>query len=67
MRRDQSPEEFYKLVADHFRLWARHSTTPVAEMARDLMEKPATVHGWVNRARSRGFLPEAERGKRARG
>jgi hypothetical protein len=66
IRGDQKPDEFYKLVADHFQLWAKHTTTPVAEMARDLLENPTTVHGWVNRARKRGFLPEAERGKRAR-
>jgi hypothetical protein len=66
-RGELSSEEFYKLVAEHFRVWVQHSTTPVAEMARESGEKPATVHAWVNRARGRGLLPEAERGKRARG
>lgn len=61
------PEEFYRLVAAHYRVWAKYSSTPVAEMVRASGENPATVHAWVNRARRRGLLPAAERGKRARG
>jgi hypothetical protein len=65
-RGDLVGDDFYRLVAEHFRLWARHSSTPAAEMARESGEKSATVHAWINRARSRGLLPEVERGKRAR-
>lgn len=66
-RGDRPADEFYRLVAAYFTAWARRSPNPVAEMARASGEKSATVHSWVSRARQRGLLPEAERGKRARG
>lgn len=57
---------FSRLVAEHYRIWARYTANPGAEMARRWGFKGATVHGWIREARLRGFLPEAERGKRAR-
>lgn len=65
-RGDLSTDDFYRLVAEHFKVWARHGRQPVAAMVRQSGEKSPTVHGWVNRARARGFLPEVERGKKAR-
>lgn len=66
-RGDLSTDDFYRLVAEHFKVWARYGRQPVAAMVRESGEKSPTVHGWVNRARARGFLPEVERGKRIRG
>lgn len=65
-RGDLSTAEFYALVAEHFKVWARHSRQPVAEMVRASGVSSGTVHAWVNRARARGLLPVAERGKRVR-
>ncbi len=65
-RGELSPDDFYRLVAEHYKVWARFGRQPVAAMVRETGEKSPTVHGWVNRARARGFLPPVERGKRAR-
>lgn len=68
LKRDGQPaEDFYRLVADHFKVRARYSPNPARDMARDAGEKLVTVHSWINRARTRGFLPQVARGKRARG
>ena len=66
-RGDLPPIEFSRLVAQHYRLWARHTSRPAAAMMRASGRKSGTVHGWIHEARQRGLLPEAERGKRARG
>jgi hypothetical protein len=57
------PESFSRLVAEHYRAWARVVPHPVAAMARDAEVKPPTVHTWVREARLRGLLPPARRGK----
>lgn len=59
-------DDFYALVAEHFKVWARHERQPVARMARAAGVNPATMHAWVSRARARGLLPVAARGKRVR-
>lgn len=66
-RGDLSAAEFSGLVAEHYKAWVRHTSRPAAAMARESGEKGPTVHGWIREARLRGLLPEAERGKRARG
>jgi hypothetical protein len=66
-RGDLDADDFYRLVAEHYKVWARHGRQPVAAMVRETGEKSPTVHAWVNRARARGFLPPVERGKRVRG
>lgn len=64
-RGDLSGEEFSQLVAEHFKLWARHVPHPAAAMADAWKVKPPTVHTWIREARLRGFLPPARRGKSA--
>jgi hypothetical protein len=59
--------EFSEVVADHYKVWARYVPTPAAGMGKRWGVKSATVHSWIREARLRGLLPEAERGKRARG
>jgi hypothetical protein len=58
-----TPEEFSRLVAQHYTTWARGVPHPVAAMAADAGAKLPTVHTWVREARLRGFLPPAKRGK----
>lgn len=62
-----SAAAFSQLVADHYKIWARYTARPAAGMAGEWDVKSATIHGWIREARLRGLLPEAERGKRARG
>lgn len=66
-RGDLSAEDFSRLVAAHYKVWARRVPKPAAAMAREWGVNGNTMHGWIREARLRGFLPEAERGKRARG
>lgn len=66
-RGDLPAAAFSQLVADHYRIWARYVSRPAAGMAERWGVKSATMHGWIREARLRGLLPEAERGKRARG
>lgn len=51
------PEEFSRLVAEHYRVWVRAVPNPVAAMAKRSGVKLATMHTWVREARLRGFLP----------
>lgn len=62
-----SAVEFSQLVADHYKVWARYMSHPAAGMAAEWGVKSGTIHGWIREARLRGFLPEAERGKRVHG
>lgn len=58
-----SPEEFSRLVAEHFKVWARYVPHPAAAMAAEWKVKAPTVHTWIREARLRGLLPPARRGK----
>lgn len=60
---DQSPEDFSRLVAEHYKVWAMYSATPAASMAAESNVKAPTVHTWIREARLRGLLPPARRGK----
>lgn len=60
---DMSPEDFSRLVADHYRIWARFVPHPAAAIAHEWNVKVPTVHTWIREARLRGFLPPAQRGK----
>lgn len=60
---DMAPEEFSRLVAEHFRRWAQLTPHPAAEMAAKHGVKLPTMHTWVRDARLRGHLPAARRGK----
>jgi hypothetical protein len=57
------PEAFSRLVAEHYRAWARVVPHPAAAMARHAGVKSPTVHTWIREARLRGLLPPAKRGK----
>lgn len=56
-------DRFSRLVAAHYKVWARYVPYPVAQMAEASGIKPATMHTWVREARLRGHLPPARRGK----
>jgi hypothetical protein len=58
-----APEDFSRLVAEHFKVWARYVPHPAAAMAAETGVKSPTVHTWIREARLRGFLPPARRGK----
>lgn len=60
---DMSPEDFSRLVAEHYKAWARAVPHPAAAMAAEADVKPPTMHTWIREARLRGFLPPAKRGK----
>ncbi|GGR78477.1 hypothetical protein GCM10010169_23320 [Micromonospora fulviviridis] len=62
-RDDMAPEDFSRLVAEHFKVWARYVPHPAAAMAAEWKVKPPTVHTWIREARLRGHLPPARRGK----
>jgi hypothetical protein len=62
-RGDLESEEFSRLVAEHYRVWARYVPHPAAAMAAQADVKPPTMHTWIREARLRGFLPPAKRGK----
>ncbi len=57
------PGAFSRLVAEHYKMWARAVPHPVAAMAAEAKVKAPTVHTWVREARLRGMLPPARRGK----
>ncbi|WP_147944555.1 hypothetical protein [Microbispora sp. CSR-4] len=57
------PEEFSRLVAEHYKVWARRVPHPAAAMAEEHGVKLATLHTWIREARLRGLLPPAKRGK----
>jgi hypothetical protein len=56
-------EDFSRLVAEHYKTWARHVPHPALEMAVRWGVKSPTMHTWIREARLRGFLPPARRGK----
>lgn len=62
-RDDMAPEDFSRLVAQHFKVWARYVPHPAAAMAAEWNVKAPTVHTWIREARLRGDLPPARRGK----
>lgn len=62
-----STGEFLALVAEHYKVWARYESRPAAGMAKRSGVASGTMHSWIHDARKAGLLPEAERGKRARG
>lgn len=57
------PEDFSRLVAEHYTVWARYVRHPADAIAAEYGVKPPTVHTWIREARLRGFLPPAQRGK----
>jgi hypothetical protein len=62
-RGDLSAEDFSRLVADHFKAWAKAVPNPAAVMAEHAGVKSPTMHTWIRDARLRGLLPPAKRGK----
>lgn len=60
---DMKPDEFCRLVADHYRQWAAAVPHPAAAMAAQSGVKPPTMHAWIREARQRGFLPPARGSK----
>jgi hypothetical protein len=60
---DMEPEEFSRLVAEHYKTWARYVPHPAGAMAAEWKVKDPTMHTWIREARLRGFLPPARRGK----
>lgn len=58
-----TPEGFSRLVAEHYKVWARYVPHPAAAMAAEWQVKPSTMHTWIREARLRGLLPPAKRGK----
>lgn len=58
-----SGDEFYKIVAAHYRWHVSVSHKPAAEMAAAAEVPVVTVHRWIREARRRGFLPPARKGK----
>lgn len=50
------PEEFSRVVAAHYNVWAQAVPHPVAAMAAEWNVKLATMHTWVREARLRGVL-----------
>jgi hypothetical protein len=57
-------DEFYRRVAEIYSKAALVSTRPAAELAEAWGVPVTTVHGWVKRARLRGYLPPGESGRR---
>jgi hypothetical protein len=62
-RTSGAPEDFSRLVAQHYTLWAKVVPNPAANMADRAGSKVSTVHSWIREARLRGLLPPAKRGK----
>ncbi len=63
---DMDPDDFSRLVAAHYKEWAKVAPNPAAEMASRYGVKTATMHTWIREARLRHFLPPAQRKKTAR-
>lgn len=57
------PEDFSRLVAEHYRTWKKAVPHPAGAMAADAGVSVGTVHNWLREARIRKFLPPAKRGK----
>lgn len=62
-RAEMSPEEFSKIVAQHYSVWAKVVPHPGAAMAAEWDVKAPTMHTWIREARLRGLLPPARRRK----
>jgi hypothetical protein len=66
-QRRSMPDEFYELVAAAYMLHVRNVTaalpTPSLIISKVTGTPLPTVQGWVRRARLRGYLPPARRGK----
>ena len=66
-KRRSMPDEFYELVAAVYMIQVRNVTdvlpTPSLIISRVTGAPLPTVQGWVRRARLRGYLPPARRGK----
>jgi len=58
------PDEFYRWVAEVYAKAAVASTRPAADLAKAWEVPVTTVHRWVRVARSRGYLPAGESGRR---
>jgi hypothetical protein len=58
------PDEFYRRVAEIYAKAAVASTKPAADLAEAWEVPRTTVHRWVRVARSRGYLPAGESGRR---
>jgi hypothetical protein len=59
----QTPEEFSRLVAEHYKLWASLVPHPALSIAEEHSVPIPTVHTWIREARLRGFLPPGNRKK----
>ncbi|MBN6051308.1 hypothetical protein JYK22_05130, partial [Nonomuraea sp. RK-328] len=57
------PEDFSRLVAEHYRTWKKAVPHPAGAMAADAGVSVGTVHNWLREARIRKLLPPARRGK----
>lgn len=58
-----SADDFYRLVATHYRWHAAVSKRPAARMAEAGGVPVSTVHRWIREARSRGHLPPGHQGR----
>jgi hypothetical protein len=58
------PDEFYRFIGEVYGKAAAVSTRPAAELAVVWEVPVTTVHRWVRVARSRGYLPAGEAGRR---
>jgi hypothetical protein len=61
----QSPEDFSRLVAAHYTLWASLVPHPAPAIASEHSVPVPTVYTWIREARLRGFLPPGNRKKSA--
>lgn len=62
-REGRTKAEFLRVVADHFKVWARYTPSPATQMATEWRVNRATMASWVRSARLAGLLPPARRGK----
>jgi hypothetical protein len=59
------PDEFYRRIGEIYGKAALASPRPAAELAAAWEVPLTTVHRWVRVARSRGYLPPTEKGRKA--
>lgn len=59
------PEDWSRLVAEHYKAWARRGSNPGAAISKRWGVNRQTVAAWVREARLRGFLPPARRTREA--
>lgn len=58
------PDSHYKMVADlYVQFLGQGDRAPVKRIAEKLHYSPATVSGWITKARELGYLPPARQGK----